>query len=298
MLNAERILLISPDGMLGRAFAEYFARQAGGVDTVGYPAIDFTVAETIDRQLRPEHSLVINCSAYTDVDGAEDREDLATAINGTGVGRLAARVRSIGATLLHFSTDYVFSGDAGTPYAVEHPTAPRNAYGRSKAVGERDICASGVDYLLVRTSWMYAPWGSNFVRTMLRLGAAHQKIDVVDDQRGRPTSAEYLAARSMALLKAGARGCHHATDGGECSWYEFACAIMSLAGLDCRVDPCSSDQFPRPATRPSYSVLDLATTEGMLGRSRPWRENLADVVATLLRGESPSPAPKLRTRRP
>jgi dTDP-4-dehydrorhamnose reductase len=191
---------------------------------------------------------------------------------------------AVGAVMVHFSTDYVFDGKASTPYAVDHPLCPVNAYGRSKAAGELALRASGAEHLIVRTSWLYAPWGENFVRTILRLCEQRDEIAVVGDQRGRPTSATYLARRSLESLHAGARGTYHVTDGGECTWYELACAIRELSGATCHVRPCTSNEFPRPAPRPKFSVLDLGSTEALLGPSRCFRDNLREVVL-VLRGD-------------
>jgi dTDP-4-dehydrorhamnose reductase len=219
------------------------------------------------------------------VDGAEGDERAATSINADGAGRLAERCRTVGATLLHFSTDYVFDGKAAQPYSTDHPISPINAYGRSKAAGEMAIRESGCEHLIVRTSSLYAPWGANFVRTMVRLGKEKDSLRVVDDQRARPTSAEYLAERSFGLIERGARGTYHIADGGSCSWYEFAVEIMRLTGSSSRVAPCSSDEFPRPAARPRYSVLDTESADALLGPPQDWKDNLAQVVLALS-GES------------
>jgi dTDP-4-dehydrorhamnose reductase len=285
MTSFERPLLISPDGMLGRAFEELLTARGVRFDAVKYPELDLTRPETLVTHLRPEHDLVINCAAYTNVDGAETDEATATAINGTGVGALGRRAAEVGASVLHFSTDYVFDGNATTPYPIDHPIAPINAYGRSKAVGEAALASSRARYLIARTSWLYAPWADNFVRTMLKLGSERSELKVVDDQLGRPTSATYLAERSWALLQAGGEGFFHVTDGDECTWYAFARAIMDLSGTPCGVHRCTTDQFPRPAKRPAYSVLDLARTEALIGPSRAWRDNLTQVIDALRAAE-------------
>jgi dTDP-4-dehydrorhamnose reductase len=272
------ILLLSPDGMLGRAWESLLVERGLAFEGVSWPAIDFAKPESIDRYVQGGVRTVINCSAFTDVDGAETREDEATVINGTGVGVLAEKCRSLGALLVHFSTDYVFEGHASEPYRTDEELAPINAYGRSKAAGERAIRDSGCEHLIVRTSWLYAPWGKNFVLTMRELGRKSSQLRVVDDQLGRPTSAEYLAARTLELVDKGARGTFHVTDGGECSWFELATLVMKEAGLPCEVVPCTSEEFARPAARPAYSVLDLSETEALLGPSRSWRENVSDVL--------------------
>jgi len=283
----DRVLLISPDGMLGRAWAERLATHNVPHETVGYPQLDLTKASTLDAVDWSSYGAVINCSGWTDVDGAETREADATAVNGEGVGLLAQRCADAGASLVHYSTDYVFDGTSETPYATDHVRSPINAYGRSKAVGELAIEASGASHLIVRTSWLYAPWGGNFVRTMARLGAERESLRVVDDQRGRPTSAEHLASVSMALLAGPTRGTVHVTDGGECSWCGFARAIVADVNPSCVVDPCTTAEFPRPAPRPAFSVLDISKTEAVAGPMPHWTENLSAVMAAMKRETAP-----------
>lgn len=276
-----RVILLGSGGMLGRAWLELAAREGLSVVAFDYPALDLTRREHLDGLPLADADVVVNCTGWTDVDGAETREADATALNGHGVGWLAERCHAAGRLLVHYSTDYVFSGDATAPYPVDHPRAPLNAYGRSKAVGEELIEASGAEHLLLRTSWLYAPWGNNFVRTMARLGRSKDSVRVVHDQRGRPTSAEHLAAASLALVREGARGTLHVTDGGECTWYELACAVIERVNPACKVDPCTSAEFVRPAKRPAYSVLDLGPTEALLGAMPPWQAHVAEVVARL-----------------
>lgn len=276
------ILLISPDGMLGRAFCEQFAERKLAYESVMYPEFDITRKEHVERALHPGLRWVINCAAFTDVDGAEKSEPAAEAVNATGVKLVAERCKAIGALLIHYSTDYVFSGNAKSPYRVDEKLDPQNAYGRTKAHGEELLLASGCEHLILRTSWLYAAWGKNFVDTMARLGREQPTLKVVNDQFGRPTSARYLAQRSLALLDKKARGVFHVTDGDECSWYDFASAIVAGTGGSAKVNPCSSAEFaqgrPASARRPPYSVLDLSRTDALIGPSRSWKENLADVL--------------------
>jgi dTDP-4-dehydrorhamnose reductase len=281
-----RVLLISPDGMLGRAWKRLLVDEGIEHDEVLYPAFDLTVPSQVERAITGEHAWVVNCSAFTDVDGAEQKEDAARAVNGTGVGNLARRAGEVGAKLVHYSTDYVFNGSAGSPYPVDTPHDPVNAYGRSKAYGERLVIDSGHPHLLVRTSWLYAPWANNFIRTIVRLTRERPELRVVNDQRGRPTSAEPLARASYGLMQAGAAapgvdGAFHVTDGGECTWYELAKHVVSAVNASCRVLPCTTAEFPRPAKRPAYSVLDLTKAERVLGPMQPWQRNADDVLARL-----------------
>jgi dTDP-4-dehydrorhamnose reductase len=280
----EPLLVVGATGMLGRAFRTLLEREQLAATAVDVPEIDLTDAASVARCLAPGTRTVVNCAAYTDVDAAEAHEDLAHAINAHGVAALAARCRELDATLVHFSTDYVFEGHAERPYTVDHPRAPLGAYGRSKAAGEALLERSGCRYLLIRTSWLYAPWGKNFVLTIRAAALLRDALNVVSDQVGRPTSAAYLAERSLALLRAGASGAFHVTDGGQCSWFEFAREIAGRSGARCRVDPCTTAEFPRPAARPAYSVLDLSRTEALIGPSRPWQDNLADVLRAVESG--------------
>ncbi len=259
--------------MLGRAWHELLERRGVPFRALGRPELDLAEPATVER-LDGDYAAIVNCAAWTDVDGAESREEAARRVNAVGVAALAQRARALGATLLHYSTDYVFNGRGETPYRVDHPRDPVNAYGRTKAEGEEAIERSGCRYLLIRTSWVYAPWGKNFVLTMHRLTAERDTLRVVDDQRGRPTSAEHLAAASLALLERGATGTYHVTDGGACTWCGFTREIARLAGHACDVQPCTTAEFPRPAPRPAYSVLDLSKTEAMIGPMPDWRDNL------------------------
>jgi dTDP-4-dehydrorhamnose reductase len=280
----EPVLVVGATGMLGRAFQALLARERLTATAIDVPEIDLTDPASVSRSLVPGVRTVINCAAFTDVDGAEQREELAHAINAQGVALLAERCRELGATLVHYSTDYVFAGRADRPYRIDEARAPLGAYGRSKAAGEELLQQSGCRHLLIRTSWLYAPWGKNFVLTIRGLALSRDVLTVVSDQVGRPTSAEYLAERTLALLRADAAGTFHVTDGGQCSWFEFARAIAQQSGAHCRVEPCTTAEFPRPAPRPAYSVLDLSGTEALIGPSRPWQDNLARVLQAVASG--------------
>lgn len=266
-----KAFLIAPGGMLGRAWEDLLKAESIDYAVGRRPRFDLTRPESIDLQ---GATVVINCAAYTDVDGAEKDESGANAVNGTGVRTLADLCAETGARLVHYSTDYVFPGQASAPYPCDAPRDPLNAYGRSKALGEEAIEDSGCAHLIVRTSWLYAPWGKNFVLTMRNLGRSRETLSVVDDQRGRPTSCRHLARTTLAMLRHGASGTHHITDGGECTWYELASHVVAQTNPNCTVGPCSSDAFPRPAPRPAYSVLDLSRTEAAVGAMPSWQDNV------------------------
>jgi len=280
-MTAIPIVLIGADGMLGRAFESQLSGRGTRFTPLLFPTIDLTKPSTIVDKIPPNTRTVINCAAWTNVDLAESQEDAATAVNGTGIGSLARHCREIGARLVTYSTDYVFDGAGTRPYRTDEPRAPLNAYGRSKAAGERLLEGSGADYLNIRTSWLYAPWANNFVRTIAKLLREKPTIKVVHDQRGRPTSAVHLAQATLLLLERGASGTMHATDGGQCTWFEFAQEIGRQIGAPGIVEPCTSDEFPRPAKRPAYSVLDLEATERLIDPMPHWTDNLAAVTRRL-----------------
>jgi dTDP-4-dehydrorhamnose reductase len=275
------ILIVGDRGMLGRAFRELLGREARAFAGHDLPDLDAAEPAQVAALFKAPWRAVINCAAFTNVDGAEEHEATALRGNATAPRVLAEACAAAGIPLLHFSTDYVFNGRATAPYPIDAPLEPLGAYGRTKAAGEAAIRTSGAAHLIVRTSWLYAPWANNFVRTMAKLTRDKPALKVVHDQRGRPTSAEHLARASLALLDRGATGTFHVTDGGECTWYELTVAIAERLGRTCAITPCTTAEFPRPAPRPAYSVLDLATTETLLGPMPDWRVNLADVLARL-----------------
>lgn len=283
------IVVLGAGGMLGRAWCELLDERGIGYRAHGRAGCDLCDERSVRDAVR-DAKVVVNCAAYTDVDGAEAHEDEATQINGEAVGLLGEACAEAGARLVHYSTDYVFNGQpfgdpAGAPpYRTHEPRDPINAYGRSKAVGESLleplIDAGELDALIIRTSWVYAPWGKNFVLTIAKLAAERDELTVVNDQHGRPTSALGLAATTLSLLEAGAEpGIWHATDGGRCTWFDFATAIAEKTDSGCVVKPCGSEQFPSPAKRPAFSVLDLSATEELIGPMRPWEEHLQAVLA-------------------
>lgn len=284
-----RALLVGADGMLGRAMAAELDRAGVPFIPVLFPPFDLTSDASVARTLAEAGcGLVINCAAWTDVDGAESREGEATEVNAHGARRLAEGCRASGALLLHYSTDYVFDGAGTVPYPPHKPRSPLNAYGRSKALGEEMIIASGCRYLIVRTSWLYAPWGNNFVLTIANRCGLMDRLRVVNDQRGRPTSAESLARRSLTLAQRSLAGeisadatphIYHMTDGGECTWWELASFIADTMGSTTSIVPCTSSEFPRRARRPLYSVLDITETEALLGPAPGWKDEVKRILA-------------------
>jgi dTDP-4-dehydrorhamnose reductase len=227
---------------------------------------------------------VYNCAAFTDVDGCEDREEVAAAVNAKGVGVLAGEAARIGAALVHISTDYVFDGSKTTPYVEEDRTSPISAYGRTKLAGEEALLAQKPEnWYIMRTSWLYGPGGKNFVDTIARLALERDELRVVADQFGCPTYTEELAAGMIALVEAGAEsGIYHFSGEGETSWHGFATAIVEeLRRLGAKVTasqvvPVKTGEFPTKAARPAYSVMSKEKISGAVGwRPAAWRDTLA-----------------------
>ncbi len=275
------ILIVGGNGMLGRAWCELAQRENLSYQAPPRMELDLLNPATINHWVTDRFDAVVNCAAWTDVDAAETHADAADQLNGQAVGFLTRRCAEVGIGLVHYSTDYVFNGTS-QPIPTGQKREPQNAYGRSKAIGEEFLEKSDVPHLLVRTSWLYAPWGKNFVRTIAALAQQKPTLRVVNDQRGRPTSAEHLAAATLQLMRRGAGGTFHVTDGGVCTWFDLATQVVRLCGANCRVEPCTTAEFPRPAKRPAYSVLDLSATENLLGPMPHWHDNLASVVRRMV----------------
>jgi dTDP-4-dehydrorhamnose reductase len=271
--------------MVGRAWSRLLTERGREHRALSRAEFDLAVP---DHLLRIERGVdvVVNCAAYTQVDRAETEGQVARQANGEAVGAIGERCRQIGARLVHYSTDYVFDGQGTAPYPVDAPKAPVNAYGEGKLLGERLLEQSGAEAFLIRTSWVYAPVGNNFVLTIANLLRTKPELSVVDDQRGRPSSAGQLAKNTLRLTELARSGTFHLTDGGECTWFDFAREIRAVLGLATPIRPCKSDEFPRPAPRPAYSVLDLGKSEALLGPLVPWQVALREVLAERNRSES------------
>lgn len=228
----------------------------------------------------------INCAAYTAVDKAEDEPELAEKINTYAPQVLAETCLKHNALLVHISTDYVFGGDADEPYSVDGPINPQSVYGKTKAKGEKRIMASGCNYFIIRTAWLYSSTGHNFVKTMLMLGDTKDEINVVADQKGCPTWAHDLAAALMTLVNQNGnqpvQEVFHFTNEGQITWYDFATAIMEIGGKTCKVNPITTGQYPTKAKRPAYSVLDLSKIKAYAGIEIPfWMESLEKCIEEL-----------------
>jgi len=282
-----RWLVVGARGMLGRDVVRVLADS--DVVAMGRDELDVTDLTAVADAVHGV-DVVVNCAAWTDVDGAEAREGEAFAVNAVAPSLLAGACAAASAWLVHISTDYVFDGEASSPYVEEAPLRPRSAYGRTKAAGEWAVRATAPErsYVL-RTSWLYGQDGGNFVRTMARLEAERDTVDVVDDQRGQPTWSLDVARRLVLAVDSGIpAGTYHATDAGEATWFTLARRVFELCGADPeRVRRTTTAAFPRPAPRPSYSALGHAAWgRAGLPPMRDWREALDDAWPVL------APAPQ------
>ena len=308
-----KIVLFGGAGQLGQTFLEHGALAALGEVTAttrdGTPvagvatiAADLTDPASVVAVLdAAQPQVIINAAAYTAVDRAEQEEALAHRINAEAPGAMAQWAAAHGALLIHYSTDYVFDGESPTPYPVDAPTAPLSAYGRSKLAGEQAVLAAGGHSLIFRTAWVYAAHGKNFLRTMLRLAGERDELRVVADQHGSPTTTATIAAATLAALgrwlaataqeRPTLEGVHHLVASGSTSWHGFASAIVERAhalGLidkAPRVTAIGTSEFPTPARRPSYSLLDNREFQTTFRTTLPsWQHGLEDVLQTLKPG--------------
>jgi len=240
--------------------------------------LDVTDRASVDRAVRRARpDAVINCAAYTDVDGAEREPDAAMRVNSDGARNVAAAAANQGASVLYVSTDYVFDGRKGSPYVESDEPEPLSSYGTSKLAGEVDTAAVNPRHYIVRSSWLFGTAGRNFVATMLDLGERESQVVVVRDQVGSPTYTAHLAEGLVRLIDTGAFGLHHMAAGGQCSWYDFAIAIFDRAGVDCRVLSTTTDELGRPAPRPGYSVMTTQYDDAI--HLPDWTEGLDDYLA-------------------
>ncbi len=285
-----KVLVLGKDGQLARSLAE---------KAHGHPDLQLIFTSRMDADLSSSGSaaaaisglrpgLVINAAAYTAVDKAEEEPALAFRINGEGAGEAAAAARDIGAPIVHLSTDYVFDGHAGEPYREDAPTNPLSVYGRSKLAGEVAVRAANADHIIVRTAWVYSPFGRNFVKTMMAAARDRDSLTVVADQRGSPTSGLELAGAILRIAerRAGFGDTWHVAGSGSASWFDLATEVMAqcrrvgLPAADVR--PVKTADWPTRAMRPHYAVLDCTKAERDLGIELPdWRQSVADAVERL-----------------
>jgi dTDP-4-dehydrorhamnose reductase len=289
-----RFLLLGGTGQVGRELR-----------SLGQPGVDIVAPSRVELDLQDPRSIarifatepwnvVINAAAYTDVDGAESNEAVAFAINAVGPSQLAAEAGQHGIPLIHISTDYVFDGRKGAPYFESDATAPLNTYGRSKLAGERGICGATLRHVILRTSWVYSPFGKNFVRTILRLAAERERLSIVADQHGCPTAARDIASACLDIAlrcasepESALYGLYHFAGAGEATWFEFACAIVEMAAgrlpRPPLVVPIQTNEYPMATPRPADTRLDCTAVARAFGIPlRPWREALKATCDRLL----------------
>lgn len=275
------ILVTGANGQLGCEMRRLGAVSPNNYIFTDVAELDITNADAV-MYVAKHYSIdaIVNCAAYTNVDKAESDEATAELINATAVGNLARAMKEVDGTLFHISTDYVFGSEGNTPRTEEMPLDPLGVYGRTKLHGEQAIAESGCKALIFRTAWLYSEFGNNFLKTMLRLTAEREQLNVVFDQVGTPTYAGDLALAIFSIIEAGVyegnEGIYHFSNEGVCSWYDFAVEIAAVAGnTNCRINPCHSSEFPSPVTRPPYSVLDKTKIKNTFDIDIPhWRESM------------------------
>ncbi len=268
-----RLVVVGATGMLGHRVVD--VARVHGWDVVEAPraALDITdLGDTTTWLEQTSPAVVVNCAAYTDVDGAEEDEATAMAVNGEGAGNLARATAALGVRLIHVSTDYVFRGDASEPYREDAPVDPQGAYGRTKLAGERLVAEHNPDSLICRTSWLFGEGGGNFVDTMLRLAADRDELSVVADQQGCPTWTGHLAPALVQAAGSEARGVAHLCGSGRTTWHGLASETFRLAGTGTTVHPVTTAEFPRPAPRPAWSVM--ASTRPDVPALPAWQDGL------------------------
>ncbi|WP_072866477.1 dTDP-4-dehydrorhamnose reductase [Devosia limi] len=293
-----RLAVTGTSGQLASSLIEVGANAGVEIIPIGRPQLDLAgSSEGIAAALAAAApDIIVSAAAYTAVDRAETERDLAFAINATGAGAVAAAAAMLGVPVIHISTDYVFDGRKPTPYLETDPTGPLGVYGASKLAGEQAVAAATPNHAILRTAWVYSPFGNNFLRTMLRLAGERDELRVVADQYGNPTSALDLAAAILVVARnlvatpddPGLRGIFHATGTGDASWAEFAAAIFhasaALGGPTAKVKPIPATAYPTPAARPANSRLDTTRLNTAHGARMPaWRQSSEQVVSRLLK---------------
>lgn len=277
------ILVTGADGQLGREM-QIASRSSRNrfifTDIAGeYERLDITDQQAIADIVRENHvNVIVNCAAYTNVDKAETDPETANLLNNIAAGNLADAMKAVNGTLIHISTDYVFQGDRNIPCREDWPTEPLGVYGKTKLAGEKSIEATGCASIIIRTAWLYSPFGKNFVKKMRDLTSSRESLKVVFDQVGTPTYAGDLAETICRIIENGQldkTGIYHFSNEGVCSWFDFAKAICEMSGNTCDIRPCHSDEFPSPVARPHFSVLDKTKIKQTFGIRIPyWTDSL------------------------
>lgn len=280
-MQSKRILVTGANGQLGSEMRKFGSVSPNEYIFTDVQELDITNKDAVMSFVEQNGvNIIVNCAAYTNVDKAEDDEATAELINATAVGNLAEAAKAVDGTLFHVSTDYVFGADGNTPRSEDMPTNPLGVYGRTKLSGEQSIAEVGAKAIIIRTAWLYSEFGNNFLKTMLRLTAEKESLNVVFDQVGTPTYAGDLALVIFSIIEgnlyAGNEGVYHFSNEGVCSWYDFANEIAIAAGnINCNIQPCHSSEFPSKVTRPPYSVLDKTKIKQTFGVDIPhWRDSM------------------------
>ncbi len=273
-------LLKTGENSLGKIPTDYINAEIIAVDVDELDITDNLAVQTFVEEAKPD--LIINCAAYTNVDGCETDRELAEKINADGPENLALAANKLGAKFVHVSTDYVFRGDATTPYVETDQCDPVTAYGSSKRNGEIKVQSACEKHYIFRTSWLYGLIGNNFVKTIRRVAKEKGVLTVVNDQRGNPTNCEDLAYHILLAANTECYGIYHCTGSGECTWFDFAKKIIEFSNIPCTVDPCSTEQSNRPAKRPAYSSLDNRHLRQTVGdKMREWKVALKEYIIKL-----------------
>ena len=280
------ILVTGANGQLGNEMQRVAKTSSNHYIFTDVAQLDITDREAVLRAVKDNSiQVIVNCAAYTNVDKAEDDSETADLINNKAVENLATAARENDATLIHISTDYVFKGDRCTPCREDWETDPLGVYGITKLAGEKSIERTGCRHIIIRTAWLYSPFGKNFVKTMQKLTAEKDSLKVVFDQVGTPTYAGDLAdaiARIIETGQLGKQGIYHFSNEGVCSWYDFAREICELSGHTCNIQPCHSDELPSKVKRPHFSVLDKTKIKDTFGIEVPyWKDSLKKCIREL-----------------
>jgi dTDP-4-dehydrorhamnose reductase len=286
-MEKKKIIVTGANGQLGREL-QTLAPAYPDFDLVFLSREDLPVQQADRIRDLFETTLpdgCINCAAYTAVDKAETEKEQAFRVNGEAVGQLAVTCKTFAVRLIHISTDYVFDGSSATPLKEDDPTGPLNVYGASKLLGEQLALENNTDTVIIRTSWVYSVFGNNFVKTMIRLMHEKESLRVINDQIGSPTYAADLATAILQITggQAFVPGIYHYSNSGQISWYDFALAIKELTGSACRIEPIPGSQYPTPARRPHYSLLDKGLIQKTYGLEIPgWKESLEKCIRLLI----------------
>ena len=287
-MQSKNVLITGANGQLGNEMRRLGAVSPNNYIYTDVAELDITDAAAVAQFVKENAvNIIVNCAAYTNVDKAESDEPTAELINATAVANLASAMKEVDGTLFHVSTDYVFGNEGNTPRTEDMPLNPLGVYGRTKLRGEHAIAETGCKAIIIRTAWLYSEFGNNFLKTMMRLTAEREQLNVVFDQVGTPTYAGDLALAIFSIIEgglyAGNEGIYHFSNEGVCSWYDFATEIAMAAGnTACKVLPCHSDEFPSPVKRPSFSVLDKTKIKNTFAIEIPhWRDSMLYCIKRL-----------------